>query len=658
MRRKQLQLIPRGFYLIRIFLLSCLLALPAIADAAKYYVRPAGEVPNGDGLSYETAWAGLSNIRWFDQDGTGIQAGDKLYVCGTHTNSFLEINGSGADKHIIVIDGRCRGGENGVITGALNLSSESDWTYIGSNKWATGDNTFSSRLVTENEDDEWYYKKIPGWVLLEINGEPACDTSDFNMCPSANGESSTDGATWWDPQSQDEYDQSWEYSIGRMIMYMSPDAGGNPRNPASVYSKIFIPNQYAGIYAYGYSYVTIQNISLQYIKNHGIWMRNVEHFNVLNASVTSYGGGKSESGSSNSGNGIMFDGNSHDGMVKSSYVAHGLDVGLDVELYKSFAEQAYNITFKSNTVEYCGGGIAISAHKATASHIYNITVKGNTFRNIGMGWSGSVLTSSHGKGISLKELNSDPHPELDDILIENNIIDGYTWTGINMWEGNAVIKGNVIMNGTAEYGNDGYSKPTGILIHGGDYVNGNSEYEATGLIHNNLIFNNLGHGIFIINNTPDPVAAGYVEIYNNTLFNNGSAAYPSFYTVTSSGTIFKNNIVHSTDSLCFSGGAYGDGTTESDYNLFYKADGGNAWKWSYKTFSFDQFNDYKSFSGQDQNSLAADPLFIDQLSDDFHLQPISPAIDAGIDVGLSSDFDGNLIPCLSTNDIGAYEYCN
>jgi hypothetical protein len=49
-----------------------------------------------------------------------------------------------------------------------------------------------------------------------------------------------------------------------------------------------------------------------------------------------------------------------------------------------------------------------------------------------------------------------------------------------------------------------------------------------------------------------------------------------------------------------------------------------------------------------------DPLFIS--FSNFHLLPASPAINAGIDVGLTSDFDGNPVPSGLAPDIGAYEF--
>ena len=57
----------------------------------------------------------------------------------------------------------------------------------------------------------------------------------------------------------------------------------------------------------------------------------------------------------------------------------------------------------------------------------------------------------------------------------------------------------------------------------------------------------------------------------------------------------------------------------------------------------------------DPNSIVADPLFVDPDNGNFNLIPGSLAIDAGVDIGLTQDFEGNPIPLGSAPDIGAYE---
>jgi hypothetical protein len=56
--------------------------------------------------------------------------------------------------------------------------------------------------------------------------------------------------------------------------------------------------------------------------------------------------------------------------------------------------------------------------------------------------------------------------------------------------------------------------------------------------------------------------------------------------------------------------------------------------------------------GSATSSLTSDPLFVNPTTD-FHLQPSSPAINAGVDVGLTGDYEGK--PIRGVPDIGAYE---
>jgi len=53
-----------------------------------------------------------------------------------------------------------------------------------------------------------------------------------------------------------------------------------------------------------------------------------------------------------------------------------------------------------------------------------------------------------------------------------------------------------------------------------------------------------------------------------------------------------------------------------------------------------------------------DPQFIDFDSSDYRLMPTSSAIDAGVDVGVITDLEGNPRPQCEGFDLGAYEYAD
>jgi len=50
------------------------------------------------------------------------------------------------------------------------------------------------------------------------------------------------------------------------------------------------------------------------------------------------------------------------------------------------------------------------------------------------------------------------------------------------------------------------------------------------------------------------------------------------------------------------------------------------------------------------------PGFVNPSDHDYHLESTSPAIDQGLDLGYTEDFDGNPVPSGARPDLGAYEY--
>jgi hypothetical protein len=125
------------------------------------------------------------------------------------------------------------------------------------------------------------------------------------------------------------------------------------------------------------------------------------------------------------------------------------------------------------------------------------------------------------------------------------------------------------------------------------------------------------------------VAGAY--LYNNTFYNNTVGI-----NALDNATV-KNNIFWNGDGTDITIAA--DKEIAGDYDLFQDAaaagdgtytDGGNT-----------------TFGG-------ADPLFVS--ATDYHLQSGSPAINAGVDVGLTEDYRGMVVPQGSAPDIGAYEF--
>lgn len=163
---------------------------------------------------------------------------------------------------------------------------------------------------------------------------------------------------------------------------------------------------------------------------------------------------------------------------------------------------------------------------------------------------------------------------------------------------------------------------------------------------NNVIKYNIFHGslmtgiqftqpVEIYNNIFDKVLLG-ILVGNNT-------------------SIIKNNLFYSVPSFIYTTSILTSFVGSN--NLYYDTSYSN--RWTYNSINYISLAAWQTATGQDANSLTGWPKFVGQIDStsaitDYHLQPTSKAIDAGVDVGLTTDYDGH--PILNTPDIGALEY--
>ncbi len=144
-------------------------------------------------------------------------------------------------------------------------------------------------------------------------------------------------------------------------------------------------------------------------------------------------------------------------------------------------------------------------------------------------------------------------------------------------------------------------------------------------------------------------------IYNNVLYKTGRNPWNcgiSLQTDSDFNAVIKNNI--GMDGYYCILRIENSSNKIVDNNCWYQSiSGGEKISWI-DGVTYDDFDGYRSATGFDANSLNENPLFVDAPNNNFHLQPTSPCIDAGIDVSLTEDFEGNSI--IPPPDIGAYEY--
>ena len=203
------------------------------------------------------------------------------------------------------------------------------------------------------------------------------------------------------------------------------------------------------------------------------------------------------------------------------------------------------------------------------------------------------------------------------------------------------------------------------------------------IVRYNLVYSNLKYGIFIEDTDSSQVyynvVYGHTEnsgargitvgrssnnniVYNNTSYGNGvGLSCEGTYPTTSNditGNIFKNNIsVGNTryQLMVYRGGEndgiYGSGNIYTYNNLGVESAGFIQWGFG---VTKNTYSAWETAYGGTTHSVQSDPLFVSKLTPDFHLQASSPAINAGTNVGLTTDYAGNPIGGLP--DIGAYEY--
>ena len=135
--------------------------------------------------------------------------------------------------------------------------------------------------------------------------------------------------------------------------------------------------------------------------------------------------------------------------------------------------------------------------------------------------------------------------------------------------------------------------------------------------------------------------------YNNVLYAIGGVGLSAFNNC--SGIALKNNIAHSC-ALAVHVRPDSQAGFVSDHNDWWVTGKKLEWGWDYMPFE-----EWRAATGQDAHSLCADPGFVNAAGLDFHLQPDSPCIDAGADVGLTADYDGRAVPQGQGPDIGAHE---
>lgn len=275
-------------------------------------------------------------------------------------------------------------------------------------------------------------------------------------------------------------------------------------------------------------------------------------------------------------------------------------------------DASYNTTdclVDNNTISYTGShGISI------AYGIEDTIVSNNNISYAG--WR--IDLGRHGISLYCNVSTNPP----DNITINNNTVT-YTYQQTDGTEGTGIQLDDYSKNCTVKFNNCNNNEGSGIGINNSQdhdisycicHTNG-----VCGVRNNNhTLGTNTFYNILCYGNT----AQGFLQRSNSTA------------TCTLRNNIFaENNVEIEVESS-------GEGNFTSDYNCVYHSAGGTFMDWTGTDYSW---ADWLTNSSQDANSLNSNPLFVDAANGDFYLKSNSPCIDAGTDVDLTEDYDGNTI---------------
>ena len=412
--------------------------------------------------------------------------------------------------------------------------------------------------------------------------------------------------------------KEWYWASNVLYVYSTSD-------PATAYTNpgVEVSQRTYNISENGKSYVTIQNLNLQNSNTYGLLL----------------GGAASN---------IIIDGCT----VGHSYI-HGISsVG---------SAETQSVTIQNCTVNWngsCGINVDTPSHHWTIqdnivhnnSQVY-IAGDGNFLYSGGIkGWAGNDSV----KGIIIQRNKVYSQGKLPDNTRSSAAAQGIwpdTFVHTNYTDGILITRNEV-------YDNQG----AGISL----------EIVSYSTVSYNLVYNNNATGdewgirVYDWYATTAPVR--YNRIYNNVVYGNayGGIHISGSYTEAANrciGNEVKNNIVvgngTSGGQLNAEYGGENDGTMGSGNVYLNNALGPEQYHfigWGHATFKQTYAAWYAAYPAANGNTVQGDPLFVNASTSDFRLSPPSPAINAGTNVGLTSDYEGNHVPFGLAPDIGAYEY--
>ena len=413
-------------------------------------------------------------------------------------------------------------------------------------------------------------------------------------------------------------------------------------NPAQEYSNIEVPyiqnlNWPIGYYQSWFTlflidknYVTIQNLDIQG-GHSAIAILSSSYIIVENSKLGCY----------SNANGIT--------ALSTSYLDSTLGSG---------RKSSYGI-IRRNTIDSCLSQIPLNLGKAPEmafDGIANIVDHWEIHGNTVMDWAHDQISVSgnynkvynnymtsrgvgYGRGISMSasKTGENSYNEWYNNLIIDTSAPNQIGGDHNSFHHNVIV--NVVNSPERPYPGGG----TGVGFSFGPIpANGVSVYNQ---FNNNIIYKTDETGIFLgpfnIEDCREDMFE-HNEVINNILIDTGrnphyygNSIQMGYWNNCSRSNVIQNNIFLNQENL------------RKDVTISYFRE----------ILSVDKFNKKDGLHGDIiSGNIEINPLFEDIARNNFHILEGSPAINAGIDVGLTDDYYGNPIPQGNAPDIGVHEY--
>jgi parallel beta-helix repeat protein len=237
-------------------------------------------------------------------------------------------------------------------------------------------------------------------------------------------------------------------------------------------------------------------------------------------------------------------------------------------------------------------------------------------------------------------------------VVRGNIVHDCGQTGIELENSYAsLIENNFVYNCGLE-GITAINYP-GCTAGGDNNEFGDANGECRGDILNTIIQQNLIINGGRVGGIVSYDAAG-VKLYNNTVsasaagfYIKGDAKFSNNWDV--QGNIFAHNTrvqVSVEDPKSF---------VADKFNLVYRPKGNNVYEIRRANSTFFSLQNWQDLYKLGEGSIESDPMFIDLATNNFHLQPDSPAVDSGTNLNIQMDIEGKPRPAGLNYDMGVYE---